>query len=1085
MTPAPTFVGRRPELDRLVDAVAALRRASGSSHLIVGEPGIGKSALVDQLARHADTAGARVAIGRCWETETAPPLWPWVEILRQVGAEPDTADILARAAGLPTDADASAAAAERFVLLDHLAHRVARVAESRPLVVIVEDLHDGDDLTVALTTLVAQRAPEGSILMAATARPDTGAGVTPPTAELARTAVTHHLAALAPDESLALLRSLAGDDLTDDQAAEAATAAAGNPLFLVTMAGLVADGQSLAPGPVARSPFGDAVRRRLSALDDAERATLAVAAVLGDPFGVEALGAVAEVSTDDATALIDRPLRRGMLRRSADDPAGYEFAHALIRAVVYGDLDTARCASLHDRAVQWYEHRAALDGGDHTEALAHHAAEAAVTGDRQRAVRYLTDAARAAAASLAFADADRLYDRALRFADAGDAVSPAVVDRHRLDHAVVRRRLGAPDARDLARRVAEDARRRDDVDTVARAALLLSSGIGFIGASLTPEPDVVRLIDWALDRLPPDHHRHRARLLAVRVQNEPGNPQWGADDDATTAVREAELAGDPETLARALGARFARIDLADVEARRQTADDFVRLATEIDDPELEISAHGMRFACHGQAGDAAAMDRVIADVASRRVASTPLGRWTILRWRTSRALFTGKLDEAEALAHQTMAVADDAGLGTEALDYFGIHWFTLLRERDQLDEAIGLFEAAADTHLNLPAFRAAYAFALVEVNRLDDARDELDRLVAGGLIDAPHDPSWLLLATLSTHVAAHTGHLEVVKVLVDQLEPYEGQFVSVGFGTLVLGPVEWFAGQGAWALGHLERAETLFRRSLEMARSSGAVPFIGHSWRSLGETYDAGGDPDAAEVAFRRAAEAYAGAGMDGLAERATRRADEARTQAAAGGPHNLWRRHGDLWHVAHGGHEAWLKDTKGMRYLAALLSRPGNEVLALDLVTSTDPTRTDGVMPAAAPVVPDGTSLGPVIDDTARRHYEQRLTELAEVAAEAEQNNDGERAARAIAERDALVDELRRSVGLGGRTRRTGGAAERARVSVTKALRGAIRRIDGDLPELARHLDQAITTGTYCCYDPPHGSPDWTVRLSTGSVPS
>ena len=79
----------------------------------------------------------------------------------------------------------------------------------------------------------------------------------------------------------------------------------------------------------------------------------------------------------------------------------------------------------------------------------------------------------------------------------------------------------------------------------------------------------------------------------------------------------------------------------------------------------------------------------------------------------------------------------------------------------------------------------------------------------------------------------------------------------------------------------------------------------------------------------------------------------------------------------------------------------------------------------------------------------------------------DDERAARAAAERDFLVRELARAVGLGGRDRRMGSASERARASVTRAIRQAMARIRAHLPPLGEHLDRAIRTGTYCAYLP------------------
>jgi hypothetical protein len=109
------------------------------------------------------------------------------------------------------------------------------------------------------------------------------------------------------------------------------------------------------------------------------------------------------------------------------------------------------------------------------------------------------------------------------------------------------------------------------------------------------------------------------------------------------------------------------------------------------------------------------------------------------------------------------------------------------------------------------------------------------------------------------------------------------------------------------------------------------------------------------------------------------------------------------------------------------------------------------------------------VIDAHARHAYRDRLRQLDSDAEEADRAGDADRAARIAIERDALVAELSAAYGLGGRVRRTGSAAERARTTVTARIRDSIRRIDAVHPELARHLRAAIHTGTLCSYEPEH----------------
>lgn len=113
------------------------------------------------------------------------------------------------------------------------------------------------------------------------------------------------------------------------------------------------------------------------------------------------------------------------------------------------------------------------------------------------------------------------------------------------------------------------------------------------------------------------------------------------------------------------------------------------------------------------------------------------------------------------------------------------------------------------------------------------------------------------------------------------------------------------------------------------------------------------------------------------------------------------------------------------------------------------------------------GGEAGPALDQTARRAYQRRITELQQVIDEAEAHNDRARAERAEVELDALVAQLTEAFGLGGRSRPTGAASERARTAVTYRVRAAVRRLAEVHPALGRHLENAVRTGTWCAYRP------------------
>ncbi|MFE9646155.1 transcriptional regulator [Streptomyces sp. NPDC006365] len=175
----------------------------------------------------------------------------------------------------------------------------------------------------------------------------------------------------------------------------------------------------------------------------------------------------------------------------------------------------------------------------------------------------------------------------------------------------------------------------------------------------------------------------------------------------------------------------------------------------------------------------------------------------------------------------------------------------------------------------------------------------------------------------------------------------------------------------------------------------------------------------------------------------------------------NTFVREADYWRVVFDGRRVTVRDSKGMHHLARLLAAPGREFHVLDLVAadSDDPTATGRLLRSG--------DAGPLLDDRAKQMYRRRLAEIDDDIEEAQVAGDMTRQAQAEFERDFLINELARAVGLGGRDRRAGAASERARAAVTQALRKAIDRIRDACPPLGDHLDRTIRTGAFCAYFP------------------
>ena len=272
---------------------------------------------------------------------------------------------------------------------------------------------------------------------------------------------------------------------------------------------------------------------------------------------------------------------------------------------------------------------------------------------------------------------------------------------------------------------------------------------------------------------------------------------------------------------------------------------------------------------------------------------------------------------------------------------------------------------------------------------------------------------------------------------------------------------------------HRDEAETAIGALRDAVRHWKAVeaPYLVAKTRVLlARAYAAEGDHEAARLEFAAARSCFESLG----AKRDTAEVDELEGDAApapaipapSDGGSGTFRREGEYWLVSYGDDSFRLKDTKGLQFLAELLRAPNKEFHALELVGGSLATTPAPSVEAGDVAVSSG-DLGAVLDPAAKAAYKARYEELQATRDEAEGWGDDERAARAREEMDYLADELSRAVGLGGRDRKMGSDAERARVNVTRTVRAALERIQKHSPALGEHLAKSLHTGTFCSYRP------------------
>ena len=328
----------------------------------------------------------------------------------------------------------------------------------------------------------------------------------------------------------------------------------------------------------------------------------------------------------------------------------------------------------------------------------------------------------------------------------------------------------------------------------------------------------------------------------------------------------------------------------------------------------------------------------------------------------------------------------------------------------------------------------------------------------------------LLEAQVEIEIAA--GDIDRARSAADELELVAARFESkalVASATLARGRVRF-------ADGDTTGAEQSFSEAVRLWNEVGAPYEAAVARIGLADAHHASGSEHQA-VLERHAARTI----LDAIeaAPTAPSAPDVVHRDALdeqSSGNLNVFRREGDYWMVSFDAQTVRVRDLKGMHYLARLLAEPGREFHVLDLVAaeSGSVARPDSAQPAGIPGPALGDA-GEMLDARAKDAYRRRLAEIDDDIDQARAIGDGERAAQADVERDFLLRELSRAVGLGGRDRRAASASERARAGVTRAIRQAITRIAEHHPDLGEHLSRTIRTGTYCAYDPdPRAPADW-----------
>ena len=390
-----SLLGRARECAAIDSALAS----PSSGLLFSGDPGIGKSRLLDELARRGASRGARILRGRAYEAERVRPYGAWIDALRSSPLGPLDDALRADLAPILPELGLSSTSGERARLFDAMVRLLMGLA---PLIVILDDVQWLDEASVALFHAIARANPPGVVLACGAREGELQDN--PPALRLLRALTKDgrldrfELAPLDEQATIALARTV--DPHVDVDRVRRGSA--GNPLFAIEIARALSAGGDEIP-----ASLGGIIADRLACLDEAAREIVPWAAAFGRTFDLDVLARVTGLPAATLAKGLEELERRGIVR-ALPTGAEYDFVHDLIRDGAYRRLSSPRRQLAHGQIARALAVGGYGDGavaGD----VAHHAS---LGGERELAARAYLAAAERALRVFAHPDA-------ARFADAG------------------------------------------------------------------------------------------------------------------------------------------------------------------------------------------------------------------------------------------------------------------------------------------------------------------------------------------------------------------------------------------------------------------------------------------------------------------------------------------------------------------------------------------------------------------------------------------------------------------------------------------------------------------------------------------
>lgn len=903
---ATPFVDREHEMAQLRAALVATRSGPGRIALLQGPPGIGKTRTVLELFQKAAELGIDVYLGRAYPGDGAPPLWPWIEVLRgllerrgedefRTDAGPEIAELarllpaLGSAPEVP-EPSSFGSGQERWTLFDAITLFLGRSARRRPLLIALDDLHDADETSLELLRFGARRLRDLPFLIVGTHRePARGSAMErillPALREPGVQSV--RLEGLQQDSVSEIIERALGTPLAPALLERVFEATGGNPFFVAEVLRLLMGRARSGEAANATLPIPDSlpdtVRSRIAEASGDARELLHAAAVSGPRVHLTLLRRVLALTPVALLEALDACRNLDLLRQVG--PGQYEFIHGFVRETLYEMLPASVRARLHRDVGDALEAWSVANPGPHLAEIAHHFSEAVGLDRVAQAIHYARLAARRARSLSAPLEAVVQLRRARASLEFLDMPDPELRSEVQVELCEALFAVDAPPL-EVGREFEEAARLAQACerwDLFARAVgsnayyQINKNLVSLIDPDLAPMRRVtLERLEEALERLEDKHPSLRVALLlgyARLLEREDQVERALVISDEMLQLTD-ELQ-DPGLRARVIAQRcYLQPDLEQIDARLHACRESVQLAHSAGDLSMEIFGRMLEACLQLQRGrraeaEAAAQLLLSAESDPRISSMRPMGSF----WRCLMAQLDGRVRDAQNWSNAAAQMGAELNFSEDSrIAVWATQQWWLMHLEGQTSLLLEPWQAYIAEHPAFAPMRIPLARIYAEVGQPDAARRELDRLGPDPLAAVSRDDNWMFLAAIAADVCVDLADTVRAERLLAQLEPFADRVAMAGWILTTHGAIARPLARLCTLLGRHDEAEAYFARALALHEGLASPPLV--AWVLLDHACvleQLGRRSDASRVRRMRASavETASSAGLHALAARA------------------------------------------------------------------------------------------------------------------------------------------------------------------------------------------------------------------------